>query len=53
MFRVGEEKEEEPVEGREKVMRMVEILIDIKHDPIWLAGISTLSFKIILTKHSF
>lgn len=37
VFRVQEEEEEEPVEGMEKVIRKVEILTSIEHEPVWLA----------------
>lgn len=47
IFRVQEEGEEEPVEGMQKVVRMVEILTSIKYEPVYLAGIRTLSFMII------
>lgn len=47
IFRVQEEGEEEPVEGMQKVIRMVEILTSIKYEPVYLAGIRTSSFMII------
>lgn len=47
IFRVQEEEEEETVEGVKKVIRMVEILTNINHEPVCFAGINTVSFMII------